>query len=264
VVLFEMVCGTLPFVRAEMMEVVRDHLVTPAPPPTKFTPSLSVELEAAILKALEKDPQKRFQTAEEFQSALMACLQSSTAVGAPPPASLAQATTPSKVSPPSLRDRAVLYYRRHTKRVLTAAGALTLIVVAGLIVALLHSSAPAPTTEPQSSAAVFAPPVPISSAARRHLSLAEDYQRKLWCSDAIDELERTLREEPQLRSNPDLTRTAIPCLRARTQSKTVRFLVEDVGDDARPELEAALAMESKPDVREGIERALARLANPRQ
>ena len=40
VVLFEMVCGTPPFVRAEALEVVRDHLLTLPPSPRKLTPAL--------------------------------------------------------------------------------------------------------------------------------------------------------------------------------------------------------------------------------
>jgi hypothetical protein len=68
-----------------------------------------------------------------------------------------------------------------------------------------------------------------------------------------------LREEPQLRSNRELIRTAIPCLRAKTQARTIQFLVADVGVDARAELQASLTEPLKPDVREGVERALARL-----
>jgi hypothetical protein len=89
--------------------------------------------------------------------------------------------------------------------------------------------------------------------------MADDYARRLWCSDAVDELERALRDEPELRSNRELTRIAIPCLRARTQFKTMRFLVESVGADAKEELEAALEVETKPDVREGAQRALEQL-----
>jgi serine/threonine-protein kinase len=258
VALFEMVCGTPPFMRAERIEVVRDHLLTPPPLPTKFTPSLSAELEMAILKALEKDPKKRFQTAEEFQAALAACPESSGAVVvARTPASPA---APSSGSRPWTRDRLVHLLRRHRRGVIAMGGALALSIVAVLSVALVRSSAPAPKPDPHPPTVAAAPaPASVSPSARHHLLLAEDYQRKLWCSDAIDELERALRDEPGLRSNPELTRAAIPCLRARTQAKTLRFLVASVGDDARSELEAMLAVEPKGDVRAGIERALAQL-----
>ncbi len=89
--------------------------------------------------------------------------------------------------------------------------------------------------------------------------MADDYMKKLWCSDAVDALELALREDPRLRSDPEITRIAIPCLRTRTQAKTVRFLVEMVGADAVPALQAALASESRSDIRDGVQRALDRL-----
>jgi serine/threonine-protein kinase len=245
VVLFQMVCGRPPFVRTEMLEVVRDHVLTPPPKPTSFTPTLSPQLERVILKALEKDPSKRFQSAEEFQEALGGCPESS-GVSAEP-------RTPPRV---------VHFVRLHRRAVLTIGSALALISFAGLIVAYLHKPAPtpAPRVDPPPVAVAPTAVVTASASARHHLSMASDYQRRLWCSDAIDELEKTLQDEPQLRSNPELTRLAIPCLRARTQAKTVRYLVQSVGSGAKAELESALAVESKPDVREGIGLALAELA----
>lgn len=259
VVLFQMVCGRPPFVRAEMLEVVRDHVLTPPPRPTEFTPTLSPQLERAILKALEKDPAKRFQSAEEFQEALGRCPEASAVAEGRTPAQPAAAM---KIARPSMLDRIVHFVRLHRRGVLTIAGALTLNIVAGLIVAVLYRQAPnpVPKANPPPTAAAPSAVVPASASARRHLAMAGDYQRRLWCSDAIDELERTLQDEPQLRSNPELTRLAIPCLRSRTQAKTVRYLVESVGSGAKAELEAALAVESKPDVREGIGLALAELA----
>ena len=47
--------------------------------------------------------------------------------------------------------------------------------------------------------------------------------------------------------------------RARTQAKTMRFLVETIGSDGRPALEAELAVETRPDIRAAIERTLAQL-----
>src|SRR5262249_20349031 len=77
IVLFEMICGCPPFVSAEPLQVVRDHAMTPPPKPTRFVATLSAPLEAAILKALAKDPKDRFQSAEELQAALAACPEAS-------------------------------------------------------------------------------------------------------------------------------------------------------------------------------------------
>jgi serine/threonine-protein kinase len=265
VVLFEMVCGFPPFVGAEALDVVRDHLSTPPPPPRKFTPALSPELEAVILKALAKEPRARFQTAEAFQAALAACPEAS-AVSAPAPAR-ASASPPSARTPRySIELRKVYERLRPHRRALLAAGAATALL--GLVVWLVATrssspSAAAPRTGGAAAFATTAAAAPISAAARRHLELAQDYQQRLWCADAIAELERALKEEPELRANSDLIQTAIPCLRSRTQSRTIQFLVERIGADAQPELQAALGRDLKPDVREGVERVLARLTEPR-
>jgi hypothetical protein len=98
------------------------------------------------------------------------------------------------------------------------------------------------------------PPTPTS--ATHHLRLAEDYTRRLWCTDAISELERALADAPELRGDPAVVRAAVPCLRQKTQARTIDFLVQRVGAAARPEL--ALAASSAPgaDIRLGAERAL--------
>ena len=103
----------------------------------------------------------------------------------------------------------------------------------------------------------------LSPAGRRHLSVAQDYSRKFWCSAAIDELQTGLHEAPELRADPQLTRTMIPCLRTKTQERTLEFLVTVVGRDAKRELESALTEDLKPDVRDGVQRALAQIASRR-
>ena len=50
--------------------MVRDHLNTLPPPPRAVGAPISAELEAAILKALAKDPKGRWQSAEEMSAAL--------------------------------------------------------------------------------------------------------------------------------------------------------------------------------------------------
>jgi serine/threonine-protein kinase len=256
IVLFEMVCGSPPFARGDRVDMIQDHLLRPPPRPTTLTPSLSSELEAVILKALEKEPKERFQTADEFQAALGAVLESSSAAVAQSAPTSPRPRVPFKIALPSFDQLLDLARGRVS---IAVAGALALILVVGLLAGLLHASSPDPLKMVSPPAVAAQPASPVTASGMRHFSLAVDYQRKLWCSDAIDELERTLRDEPQVRANPEITRTAIPCLRAKTQAKAVRFLVDSVGVDAKPELEAALAVESKTDVREGIERTLARL-----
>ena len=65
-----MITGRKPFYggRAEVLEA---HLHQPPPPPSEYA-HVSPDLEAAILKAIEKDPEDRFQTGAEFIAALEA------------------------------------------------------------------------------------------------------------------------------------------------------------------------------------------------
>jgi Protein kinase domain len=276
VVLFEMLCGRPPFVRAELLEVVNDHRVTPPPSPRAFTPELSVELEAAILKVLAKDPAGRFQTAEELQSALASCPEwavsgapelgwsSQIQLIAPPPVAEVAPPPVAEAVPmetPLAADASVANLRPTRWRSLLVA-VVVLLVAAGVTRAVTrHRFASAGPMPVESAAAVQPPESKLSVAGRRHLSVAQDYGRKFWCTAAIDELEEGLREDPELRFEPQLTRTVIPCLRTKTQEKTMQFLVRVVGREAKPELESALSEDLKPDVRDGVQRTLARLAN---
>jgi eukaryotic-like serine/threonine-protein kinase len=72
VVLFEIFTGRLPFRGDSTMAVVMAHIQQPPPPPHSLNPQLPAELEAAIVKGLEKDPARRWQTADALLAALSA------------------------------------------------------------------------------------------------------------------------------------------------------------------------------------------------
>jgi hypothetical protein len=95
-----------------------------------------------------------------------------------------------------------------------------------------------------------------------HAALAAAYQHKLWCSDAIEELDRALRDDPRLRSDASVVHHAISCLTPKTQGKAIRFLVEKIGPEAAGPLRAAAEGDPNLEVRKGAERALERLAAP--
>ncbi len=71
ITLYEAVVGQLPFEKKTDYEYMDAHLHTPPPRPTVIQPDIPRELEAVILKAIEKDPEERFQNALEFRSALI-------------------------------------------------------------------------------------------------------------------------------------------------------------------------------------------------
>lgn len=76
IVMYEMVTGEVPFHADEDIAVVLMHIQTPMPDPRKINPDIPVEFTQVLRKAMEKDPKKRFQTADEMRKALQSVLQS--------------------------------------------------------------------------------------------------------------------------------------------------------------------------------------------
>lgn len=69
-VIYQMLTGQPPFNRSDLAGLMFDHLSTPPVPINQHCSDIPEWLEAAVLKALGKDPQQRFQTAGEFMRAL--------------------------------------------------------------------------------------------------------------------------------------------------------------------------------------------------
>ena len=70
VTLYEMLTAHLPFESDSDFEIMSAHVNAPPPRPTLHYPYIPPGIEQAVLKALEKDPNARFQTVEEFGAAL--------------------------------------------------------------------------------------------------------------------------------------------------------------------------------------------------
>jgi tRNA A-37 threonylcarbamoyl transferase component Bud32 len=70
VVAFQMLTGKLPFTASNPGALLIAHLQQPAPDPRSLQPDLSEEVAAAVLKALEKDPAKRFVSAGAMAKAI--------------------------------------------------------------------------------------------------------------------------------------------------------------------------------------------------
>jgi serine/threonine-protein kinase len=74
IVLYELVCGTPPFAAAEIdrpFSLMAKHVQSAPPPPSVRRPGLDPELESLILKALSKRPEDRYQSANDFDRALV-------------------------------------------------------------------------------------------------------------------------------------------------------------------------------------------------
>ena len=70
VVLFETFTGKLPFNGDTVMAIVMGHIQKPVPKPRSVNPRVPVDLEAVILRCLEKDPARRFAQVRDIQDSL--------------------------------------------------------------------------------------------------------------------------------------------------------------------------------------------------
>jgi serine/threonine-protein kinase len=71
ILLYEMLAGRVPFTHPSEYELMKRQIEEFPPPPREFQPGIPAEVEAAVLRALAKNPADRFQTAEAMRSALL-------------------------------------------------------------------------------------------------------------------------------------------------------------------------------------------------
>jgi eukaryotic-like serine/threonine-protein kinase len=70
IVLYEMLTGRLPFTGDTPVEIAMRHLSDPPRPPSTIRPEIPPDLDMIVLRALAKNPDDRFQTAEEMDAEL--------------------------------------------------------------------------------------------------------------------------------------------------------------------------------------------------
>ncbi len=70
VLLFELACFKLPFPATTISEAIRYHTKEQPPKPSQVRPDISPRLEEIILKAMEKDPARRFKDAATMAAAI--------------------------------------------------------------------------------------------------------------------------------------------------------------------------------------------------
>ena len=88
VLLYELVTGRLPFDVKTLVEAVKAHGQQPPPTPRSIKPDIPEALEKVILKAMEKEPAKRFQDAAAMAAAVEGALPpKATQIGSAPIAS---------------------------------------------------------------------------------------------------------------------------------------------------------------------------------
>jgi serine/threonine protein kinase len=68
--LYEMVTGRRPFVGDTPLSILAKILNNDPPPPSQIAPSVSTDVERAILRCVRKDPARRYQTMADLKVAL--------------------------------------------------------------------------------------------------------------------------------------------------------------------------------------------------
>jgi serine/threonine-protein kinase len=78
VILYEMLVGKVPFDDKSIPSILIKHLTEPPPPPSTLRGNIPREVEALVLRCLEKDPEKRVQSADELGKTLSGLMDTST------------------------------------------------------------------------------------------------------------------------------------------------------------------------------------------
>jgi serine/threonine protein kinase len=66
VILYEMLSGKLPFTGPSPLAVMNDRLINHPIPPQVADPTISLQMQEVLYRALERDPRNRYATAREF------------------------------------------------------------------------------------------------------------------------------------------------------------------------------------------------------
>jgi len=97
VVMYELATGRLPFEGDGPIAIMRAHLNQPPTPPRKHQPSIAPAYEEVIMRCLEKEPIRRWQSMAELGRAIVGSLQGKT-----PPAAPAAPPEPRRPSSPRI------------------------------------------------------------------------------------------------------------------------------------------------------------------
>jgi eukaryotic-like serine/threonine-protein kinase len=144
VVLYEMVTGAPPFAGESPVAVAYKHVREEPEPPSARAPDLPPDLEKIILTAMAKDPDSRYQTADELRTDLLRFVRGQPPLGGPVTGLIADGTATAAVAatqaaPVAALDEHDPDEHRRKRRGALVAGILGALVIAGVIIALLAS-----------------------------------------------------------------------------------------------------------------------------
>ena len=105
VVLYEMLVGRPPFRGESAVSVAYQHVTAEVVPPSRLNTDVSLELENVVMRALDKDPDRRYETAADIHHDLLVLLAGrSSPVGQAPAAPPVRARPAQDLPPPPPRD----------------------------------------------------------------------------------------------------------------------------------------------------------------
>src|SRR5918994_1310030 len=73
--LYDLLCGRPPFVGPTVVDVLTELQMKEPPPPRQISPTVPADLEAIVLKCLEKDPGLRYDSAKALAEELQRYLE---------------------------------------------------------------------------------------------------------------------------------------------------------------------------------------------
>ena len=163
VLLYECLTGEVPFRANNYLQIISQVLTHEPPPPSRLRPELGIPeaVDAVVMRAVEKDRTRRYQTMKELEGDLERLLAGDQNVGMPPVAGPAPAVRPAPKRWP-----------------LVAVG--LCVLAGGVTMALRRPAAVAPVAAPQAvappaaapPAAVAPPPAPPVAAPPRPVAVA--------------------------------------------------------------------------------------------
>jgi len=285
VLLFELLTGSKPFEASDPVAVCFQHLNDPPPRLADKTGGRQFgALEDVVARALAKDPDQRFQTADEFATAL------SDAISKPLFANAQTGAVTTEAKPRVTARRPAASPRSLRTLIVLGIGVSAVGIAAVVVVAATrkepHTAQLAPATEPTREtppidAQAIATPDPVDELvararqmtdagnrqeaidtlvrarktfpknARLPLAAAKLYLEKMWWADGLKQARAALALDSSIKNDAELIRLVLRGfnMTKRYDATLARFLREDIGAPAKPFLEDTAKSHANPIVR---------------
>ncbi|MFL5956778.1 MAG: PASTA domain-containing protein, partial [Solirubrobacterales bacterium] len=279
IVLYELLTGHVPFDGDSPVTIALKQVSELPIPPSAYNPAIPPELDAIVLRALEKDPARRYAGADEMIAVLeelhvrlvaIPAGQSTAVFGAVPPPEAP--TGPTALAgapplPPAEEDFAGAYpdeplppepddeRRRRRRRLAAIVGAIALVLIAGGLLAFFLTRGAAQRAVPD----VVGSQLPAAVANLHNAGFKADVQRVT--SDAPRD--RVLREDPQPGSKVDEGSTITLTVSDGPGQATVPDVTNLSGAQARAALrKAGFDVNTQQEASDTIDRGRATRTSP--